>query len=661
MRFSISSRPVFLSVLTFALTAYAHAQGPQLTVSVDDRVYVVNGGAVKGKNGDEPLDDSIVEKARFSSRVLDEHILHSDYNKVHYGALSRSIVYADSFSERLIEPWRWSIISAPLLSDGSRQGAGTRSFEEAKKQFMAWSAELAANPSQLTLAIVRNDYLNGISAYKENAVIFRKVTRKNEILSYSDAVRFLQNQPKSLQLAYARALEESLTAKEVSALEQRGSGKSSAALNDKLRAIEKSAFQDGPGGNGAGAGTSANDRQNPAQQRLASEGALRADDAKSPADLDEKFNGMRKAAESDPGNTVLQDYTEKSDNVRKGFQRQAEEFRREPPAPENRPSPPDSLWSPPPLQQVSRRSYDTNRRQTLRRSAAGYLQQRTQPRMYSSISGSDKRTRESDVTGGKNDPKRNETRVSANYRPPTRTSAEIVVKKYKTIPGGVTLEGNSPELLPIKRAVYVPQANAIILNDDVFYLIPVTANECAEIFRALAIDDNMGISLTGSASLTYGSLSPDGDVAGNLKLTDKFLGNIAFGNRVLMNSYAFAPGYAGRRPRVTAPLAVYFNFQDFRFSETDAGELVRSDAKLNATLIPLVAKKSDDGGHLPDLDRIDKGDVPAEYVDNLRSLQENIAYYAQERIVRTAFAYGEIASFARSLKASGIDLSTQIK
>ena len=77
------------------------------------------------------------------------------------------------------------------------------------------------------------------------------------------------------------------------------------------------------------------------------------------------------------------------------------------------------------------------------------------------------------------------------------------------------------------------------------------------------------------------------------------------------------------------------------------------------TLVPLAAKAGDDGGHLPDLEKIDKGDIAPEYVSNVNHLQSNIGYYARERIVRTAVAYGEVAAFVRALKGNGVKLDLE--
>jgi hypothetical protein len=73
-------------------------------------------------------------------------------------------------------------------------------------------------------------------------------------------------------------------------------------------------------------------------------------------------------------------------------------------------------------------------------------------------------------------------------------------------------------------------------------------------------------------------------------------------------------------------------------------------------LVPVTDAKDSKGGHLPDFKRIEQSDVAPEYVANLKNLQDNIAYYSRERIIRKAIAYGEAAAFVRVLKAKGVKL-----
>jgi hypothetical protein len=246
--------------------------------------------------------------------------------------------------------------------------------------------------------------------------------------------------------------------------------------------------------------------------------------------------------------------------------------------------------------------------------------------------------------------------VASNYTPVTQSTAQTIVGRYKSIPGGVTLEGGSPDLAFIKNVSYLPNANAFLLNNDIVYLNPVSSKDFAEIYRATLADDNMGVSL-GQTAIVYGKLPPQGNVAGNLELADRFLGSITFGSQSFVKGYIFAQNYVPktRLPDTkTKPLAIYFNLHDLIFREEVDGHLVRGGVKIDTTLVPLAVKEGSDGGHLPDLDRIKSGDVPPAYVANLKHLQDNISYYARERIVRRALAYAEVAAFSRELKAKRV-------
>jgi hypothetical protein len=244
--------------------------------------------------------------------------------------------------------------------------------------------------------------------------------------------------------------------------------------------------------------------------------------------------------------------------------------------------------------------------------------------------------------------------VSSSYVPMTRTAAQNIVNRYQSIPGGVTLEGGSPDLAFIKSVAYEPRANAFVLNDDLVYLNPIAAKEFAEISRSLATDDKLGVSL-GRGLTVYGNVSPRSSVTVSLKMTDRFLGSIVFGRTksIEMAGYRFAPGYRAA-DSTAAHAAVYFNIHAFRFAVDEAGELKRSDARVDMTLVPLDRKVTDDGRHLPDYDLIDRGSIPAEWLANLKHVQDNFAYYGRERIVQRAIAHGEAAAFARALNANGV-------
>src|SRR5450756_147045 len=251
------------------------------------------------------------------------------------------------------------------------------------------------------------------------------------------------------------------------------------------------------------------------------------------------------------------------------------------------------------------------------------------------------------------------TGLTSDYQPVTRSAAQDIVGRYKSIPGGVTLEGASQDLSFVRSVAYVAWANSFVLNGNVVYLNPLSAGEFVDIYRAVTADDKLGVSMGAQLAIVYGALPPQSDVATNLELADRFLGDIAFGGHRVTNGYVFAPGYEAKTPPGGSNIAVYFNIHDFRFTQDASGQLSRAGARLDVTLVPLAAKAGDDGGHLPDLEKIDKGDIAPEYVSNVNHLQSNIGYYARERIVRTAIAYGEVAAFVRALKGNGVKLDLE--
>jgi hypothetical protein len=245
--------------------------------------------------------------------------------------------------------------------------------------------------------------------------------------------------------------------------------------------------------------------------------------------------------------------------------------------------------------------------------------------------------------------------LSSAYKPITASGAKGIVDKYKSVPGGLTLEGGSPDLSAIRTAGYVGKANAFIFNDDLVYLNPVKPQEFAEIARALAADDRLGVSIGVEKSIVYGGMPLKGAVATRLRVADMYLGAIAFGNRGLLRGYRFAPGYQALRSQTVANVSVYFNLHDFRFSEDPTGELVRTTSSLDSTLVPTLTAE-DPSTPLPDYKLIEKGDFPPEFLTNLRHFHDNITYYGRERIMRDIVGYGEAAAMARALRDNGLKL-----
>jgi len=238
---------------------------------------------------------------------------------------------------------------------------------------------------------------------------------------------------------------------------------------------------------------------------------------------------------------------------------------------------------------------------------------------------------------------------------PISVSGAREISAIGSIPGGIVLEGAAAGLGPIGSLTYDAKFNAFVLDDRAVYFVKVPPRTIAVMCRAIAADDRIGVSL-GDIHIVYGKLPPDSDIALDLLLADKFLGDIAFAGKDWTAGYRFAKGYEPRRSQVGFRGAAFFRFSGFKFAIV--GEEIRLvDESFNDSLIPILETKAQDGGALADEEAIEQGSLPPEYVMNLRHIADNMKYYRHERIIDEVFSYGEVAAFLRGLKEAGVDLN----
>ena len=250
-------------------------------------------------------------------------------------------------------------------------------------------------------------------------------------------------------------------------------------------------------------------------------------------------------------------------------------------------------------------------------------------------------------------------RMSAEYKSTTKESASKILKEYKSVPGGVTLEGDGVGLDGFRQAFFRNSDNSIIVDNKFSYEIPVDIQEMKDICLSISISTKLGVSLSGNY-IAYGAIPKDNDIMLTIRLVDEFLGHIAFGRQ---NSYKFADyelanGYVLKKQSgsVNSGFCVYFRFCDYKFRRNGTRyELTSSN--LSITLVPtLKDQRAEDGGALPDFDAIDSGQIPDAWKNNCEHISANIGYYMNERMMRMVNCYGEAAAFARALKRNGINL-----
>jgi hypothetical protein len=237
----------------------------------------------------------------------------------------------------------------------------------------------------------------------------------------------------------------------------------------------------------------------------------------------------------------------------------------------------------------------------------------------------------------------------------TAAEAEAVVKRYGSCPGGFVLEEAAVGVSAFKTVRYDPSANAFILDERVSYGLPISVRGAADLARALAEDDRVGVSLGEELEIVYGKLPRSSDVALDLKLADNFLGDIILPPQEWVMGYRFANGFEPRQDLGSGDAAVFFKFSDLEFA-LQGERLGLARARFDVRIVPIVARKAPDGGFLPDFEAIAAGVGFEPYQAGASHIADNIDYYLKERIVERVLAYAEVAGLLRSLKAAGVDL-----
>ena len=245
--------------------------------------------------------------------------------------------------------------------------------------------------------------------------------------------------------------------------------------------------------------------------------------------------------------------------------------------------------------------------------------------------------------------------LKAQYIRPTVENIKQIVDKYKSIPGGITLEGTALGIPAINQIQYIPEKNAFLLNKTLVWENSLTPAEMKEIFNALERDDLMGVSL-GEKDMIYGAL-PEGSLTSIfLKLSDHFLGCIAFACQEWIRYSAFPQGFVPKRDDQTAGIyAVYFNFSQFEF-EIKNNMVTPKNANMDITMIPLLESQNKTE-YLPDYTRIASANFSKSFEENSTHIAKNADYYAKDSRLQKVLAYGQLTALARALKASGVKLS----
>lgn len=242
------------------------------------------------------------------------------------------------------------------------------------------------------------------------------------------------------------------------------------------------------------------------------------------------------------------------------------------------------------------------------------------------------------------------------YQPITQKKVEQILDRYQSIPGGITFEGIAQGIDVIHHANYDIKNHRILINQNLNYSLVVNPKLFQELVTSLIQNNNVGVSL-GNRTQVYGALVEDSWLISWLKLADHFYGNIVFANESWLQNLKLIDQYQPTHPRQgTGAYAVYFNFEDVLFKYHN-DQIIAEQAKMTSTLIPLTNQLDSLGGLIPDWDKINQGEIPLEYIENLNHFMKYFNQYSSETRLKYISQISQTTAMLRQIQLSGIDLS----
>lgn len=228
---------------------------------------------------------------------------------------------------------------------------------------------------------------------------------------------------------------------------------------------------------------------------------------------------------------------------------------------------------------------------------------------------------------------------------------------------GVVLEGVAEGIPATQSVSFNKAANQFILDGTVRYPSPLPREQMAQVIKAIARDDRMGVSfnITSEEAIVFGSLGKRSDLTDTLVSTDTLLAGVTFGWDKYLAGRSLPNGYVPEKVPPRSGTVGFYVFDSYRFTVKD-GVLQRSAMKLRPQVLPVLSTTGANGGFQLDEEAMKKNDfLTPEHQANLREIYANLdAYLALEPVAGT-IQIGEAAAFARFLSASGIPVKPLLK
>jgi hypothetical protein len=243
-----------------------------------------------------------------------------------------------------------------------------------------------------------------------------------------------------------------------------------------------------------------------------------------------------------------------------------------------------------------------------------------------------------------------------------RLQAEADLAKYKSLGGGVFLEGAADALRRFHQAAYDRELNAIILDAGAaIYFLKTPPAMTAALSQAIATDydadtkqnpQRVGVS-EGSTIIVFGNLPRPESV--DMFLADSLLGDTVWGRNDLSHGWDYPDGFVPSRDPTLHDLLVTFRLYGYEFAILD-GVVSLSRSGFSATIIPTREETAANGGALPNLAAIEQGKHFPAPEAAARFLETHVAWLKREPLLSRVFDEAETCAVLRGLLVANIDL-----
>jgi hypothetical protein len=246
--------------------------------------------------------------------------------------------------------------------------------------------------------------------------------------------------------------------------------------------------------------------------------------------------------------------------------------------------------------------------------------------------------------------------VTPSESPALTAQASSIVKRYCDVPKGVVLEDGGEGLEELKTITFDKEKDQFVINGTATYKCPLPRKDWVKVFKSLIKDDRMGVTLVEGRPRLYGHISGDDKMVTPLVETDKLLGGILYGIPELLTVKLpgdYKPKVAKDRKIAVVAFTIFNKYQFYKNPKDNV--YTRAGCNIEVQLIPLSETKTDNGGHLPDDEKMKEYVMEESDTANIEHMKKNLEEYLKIECIGQTAKMGEAAAFARWIRDSKVE------